>query len=150
MADEPLTGQVGIGHTRWATHGEPTVANAHPHLAGPVMVVHNGIIENFRSLREELAGTGFACTTETDSETIAQLIATNMAAGANPQEAVKQALGRLEGAFAIAVLFEGEQDLLIGARKGSPLVIGVGEDEMFLGSDAVSYTHLTLPTILLV
>ena len=143
LAAEPLTGQVGIGHTRWATHGEPTVGNAHPHMAGPVMVVHNGIIENFRSLREELAGTGFACMTETDSETIAQLIAANMAAGANPQEAVKQALGRLEGAFAIAVLFEGEEDLLIGARKGSPLVIGVGDDEMFLGSDALAVGPFT-------
>lgn len=143
LAAEPLTGQVGIGHTRWATHGEPTVGNAHPHMAGPAMVVHNGIIENFRSLREELAGTGFACTTETDSETIAQLIAANMAAGANPQEAVKQALGRLEGAFAIAVLFEGEEDLLIGARKGSPLVIGVGDDEMFLGSDALAVGPFT-------
>ena len=143
VSTEPLTGHVGIGHTRWATHGEPTVANAHPHLAGPVMVVHNGIIENFRKLREELAGTGFACTTETDSETIAQLIASNMAAGAGPKQAVQQALTRLEGAFAIAVMFEGEEDLLIGARKGSPLVVGVGEGEMFLGSDALAVGPFT-------
>ena len=143
VSTEPLTGHVGIGHTRWATHGEPTVANAHPHLAGPVMVVHNGIIENFRKLREELAGTGFACTTETDSETIAQLIASNMAAGAGPKQAVQQAFTRLEGAFAIAVMFEGEEDLLIGARKGSPLVVGVGEGEMFLGSDALAVGPFT-------
>ncbi|MEO9971910.1 MAG: glutamine--fructose-6-phosphate transaminase (isomerizing) [Hyphomonadaceae bacterium] len=143
VSADPLSGQVGIGHTRWATHGEPTVANAHPHLAGSVMVVHNGIIENFRKLREELAGTGFACTTETDSETIAQLIASNMAAGARPKQAVQQALTRLEGAFAIAVMFEGEEDLLIGARKGSPLVVGVGEGEMFLGSDALAVGPFT-------
>lgn len=143
LSDQPLTGTSGIGHTRWATHGEPTVNNAHPHLAGPVMVVHNGIIENFRALREELAGRGFACTTQTDTETIAQLIAANMADGANPQEAVHKALGKLKGAFAIAVLFEGKDDLLIGARKGSPLVIGLGDGEMFLGSDALAVGPFT-------
>ena len=143
LAAEPLNGQIGIGHTRWATHGEPTVGNAHPHMAGPVMVVHNGIIENFRALREDLATRGFACVTETDSETIAQLIAAEMASGASPQEAVHKALGKLEGAFAIAVMFEGEEDLLIGARKGSPLVIGVGEGDMFLGSDALAVGPFT-------
>ncbi len=143
LAAEPLNGQIGIGHTRWATHGEPTVGNAHPHMAGPVMVVHNGIIENFRALREELAARGFACVTETDSETIAQLIAAEMAGGASPQEAVHKALGKLEGAFAIAVMFEGEEDLLIGARKGSPLVIGVGDGDMFLGSDALAVGPFT-------
>jgi len=143
LVAEPLQGKTGIGHTRWATHGEPTKKNAHPHMAGPVMVVHNGIIENFRTLREELAQAGYACTTETDSETIAQLISSNLATGASPQEAVHQALGKLEGAFAIAVLFEGEEDLLVGARKGSPLVIGVGEGEMFLGSDALAVGPFT-------
>lgn len=143
LAAEPLIGHVGIGHTRWATHGEPTTTNAHPHMAGPVMVVHNGIIENFRALREELAARNFACVTETDSETIAQLIAANMADGAGPQDAVHQALSKLQGAFAIAVMFEGEDDLLIGARKGSPLVIGVGEGEMFLGSDALAVGPFT-------
>ncbi len=143
LAAEPLVGQVGIGHTRWATHGEPTVGNAHPHVAGPVMVVHNGIIENFRTLREELSVRGFPCVTETDSEAIAQLIAANMADGAGPKDAVHQALSKLEGAFAIAVMFEGEDDLLIGARKGSPLVIGIGEGEMFLGSDALAVGPFT-------
>lgn len=143
LSDQPLKGRSGIGHTRWATHGEPTEGNAHPHKAGPVMVVHNGIIENFRSLREELAGTEFACVTETDTETIVQLIAANMAAGASPQTGVQKALDRLEGAFAIAVLFDGEEDLLIGARKGSPLVIGVGEGEVYLGSDALAVGPFT-------
>jgi len=143
LADAPPSGQMGIGHTRWATHGEPTTGNAHPHNAGPVMVVHNGIIENFRALRGELADAGYTCVTETDSETIAQLIAMNMDTGASPQEAVHQALGKLEGAFAIAVMFEGEEDLLIGARKGSPLVIGVGDGEMFLGSDALAVGPFT-------
>lgn len=143
IAADPLQGHIGIGHTRWATHGEPTLNNAHPHNAGPVMVVHNGIIENFRQLREELAGEGHKCATETDSEIIALLIAANMARGAAPEVALHQALGRLKGAFAIAVLFEGEEDLLMGARKGSPLVIGVGDGEMFLGSDALAVGPFT-------
>ena len=139
----PLSGAVGIGHTRWATHGQPTIKNAHPHAAPGVMVVHNGIIENFRELREELAGTEFACQTDTDTETIAQLIAANLAKGATPKSAVSQAMKRLDGAFAIAVLFDGEEDLLIGARKGSPLLIGVGDGEMFLGSDALAVSPFT-------
>lgn len=139
----PLQGKAGIGHTRWATHGEPTVENAHPHAAPGLMVVHNGIIENFRELRAELAAAGFPCVTDTDTETIAQLIAANLAKGAAPRDAVSQALKRLEGAFAIAILFEGQEDLLIGARKGSPLVIGAGEGEMFLGSDALAVGPFT-------
>ena len=143
LATDPISGNTGIGHTRWATHGEPSIKNAHPHKAGPVMVVHNGIIENFRALRDELSQAGYDCQTQTDSETIAQLIAFNMSGGASPQEAVGQALGRLEGAFAVVALFEGEEDLLIGARKGSPLVIGVGDGEMFLGSDALAVGPFT-------
>lgn len=143
LSQKPLKGLSGIGHTRWATHGKPTEVNAHPHSGGSVMIVHNGIIENFRALREELAAAGYECVTETDSEAIAMLISVNMAAGADPKTAVHQALSRLEGAFAIAVLFEGEEDLLIGARKGSPLVIGVGEGEMFLGSDALAVGPFT-------
>ncbi|MEE9380528.1 MAG: glutamine--fructose-6-phosphate transaminase (isomerizing) [Hyphomonadaceae bacterium] len=150
LASSPLEGLIGIGHTRWATHGEPTVTNAHPHISGPVAVVHNGIIENFRALREELETAGRVFKTETDSETIAHLIAANLPAdypGTDPESqakaAVRAALARLEGAFAIAVLFEGADDLLIGARKGSPLVIGIGEGEMFLGSDALAVAPFT-------
>lgn len=143
LRDTPLTGRTGIGHTRWATHGEPTTENAHPHSASGVMVVHNGIIENFRELRKELNEAGFPCVTDTDTETIAQLIAEQLADGASPREAVQRALPRLVGAFAIAVMFEGEEDLLIGARQGSPLVVGVGEGEMFLGSDALAVSPFT-------
>ena len=143
LRDTPLTGRTGIGHTRWATHGEPTTENAHPHSASGVMVVHNGIIENFRELRKELNEAGFPCITDTDTETIAQLIAEQLADGASPREAVQRALPRLVGAFAIAVMFEGEEDLLIGARQGSPLVVGVGEGEMFLGSDALAVSPFT-------
>ena len=143
LAETPLPGTTGIGHTRWATHGAPTTGNAHPHVSGPVALVHNGIIENFRTLRGELEGKGHTFETETDTETVAHLIAANLKTGMDPQAAVKAALGRLDGAFALAMLFEGEQDLMIGARKGSPLVIGVGEDEMFLGSDALAVAPFT-------
>ncbi|MEM6412791.1 MAG: glutamine--fructose-6-phosphate transaminase (isomerizing) [Pseudomonadota bacterium] len=136
-------GTSGIGHTRWATHGEPTITNAHPHTAGPVAIVHNGIIENFRALREELESAGHSFETETDSETIAHLIADRLQVGDSPAKAVEATLSRLEGAFAIAILFEGEDDLMIGARKGSPLAIGVGEGEMFLGSDALALAPFT-------
>ncbi|MEM8636525.1 MAG: glutamine--fructose-6-phosphate transaminase (isomerizing) [Pseudomonadota bacterium] len=136
-------GTSGIGHTRWATHGEPTITNAHPHTAGPVAIVHNGIIENFRALREELESAGHSFETETDSETIAHLIADRLQAGDSPAKAVEATLSRLEGAFAIAILFQGEDDLMIGARKGSPLAIGVGEGEMFLGSDALALAPFT-------
>jgi len=149
LAGQPLDGTAGIGHTRWATHGEPSLDNAHPHQAGPVMVVHNGIIENFRALREELKREGHTFASQTDSETIAHLISANLKTGATPQKAVSEALKRLEGAFAIAVLFENEENLMIGARKGSPLVIGLGEQEVFLGSDALAVGPFTNKVIYL-
>ena len=143
IAADPLPGTQGIGHTRWATHGSPTIGNAHPHVSGPVAVVHNGIIENFRELRQELEERGHRFETETDTETIAHLIAANIADGMGEVEAVKAGLGRLEGAFALAFLFEGKPDLMVGARKGSPLAVGVGEGEMFLGSDALAVAPFT-------
>ena len=143
-----LPGLVGIGHTRWATHGEPTVENAHPHASEKVAVVHNGIIENFRGLREQLSAKGHVFNTETDTETIVHLITDFLDQGLTPREAAKAALGELEGAFALAIIFDGEDDLLIGARRGSPLVLGYGTDEnkgkeMYLGSDAIALSHLT-------
>lgn len=143
LVHNPLPGKAGIGHTRWATHGAPSVTNAHPHQAGPVAVVHNGIIENFRELREELAANGLKFVTETDTETIALLAQFYMAAGHSPIEAARLTLGRLHGAFALAFLFDGEEDLLIAARKGSPLAIGHGDGEMFVGSDAIALAPLT-------
>ena len=139
----PLQGPQGIGHTRWATHGSPTVANAHPHVSGKVAVVHNGIIENFRDLRQMLEGKGHKFDTQTDTETIAHLIAANMSEGMGEVDAVKAALAKLEGAFALAILFEDNPDMLVGARKGSPLAIGVGDDEMYLGSDALAVAPFT-------
>jgi glucosamine--fructose-6-phosphate aminotransferase (isomerizing) len=143
VAAEPALGSTGIGHTRWATHGAPTVENAHPHAAGPVHVVHNGIIENYRDLRRELAERGIACRTETDTEVVAQMVAYRMGQGESPFDAVSAVLARLEGAFALVFLFEGEPDLLIAARHGSPLAIGWGEDEMFVGSDALALSPMT-------
>ena len=143
LVHEPLAGKAGIGHTRWATHGAPTVTNAHPHRAGKVAVVHNGIIENFRELRAELAREGFDFVTETDTETVALLTHHYMQKGADPVAAAKQALSRLEGAFALAFLFDGEDDLIIAARKGSPLAIGYGTGEMFVGSDAIALSPMT-------
>jgi glutamine---fructose-6-phosphate transaminase (isomerizing) len=139
----PLVGSAGIGHTRWATHGAPTQTNAHPHGSTGVLVVHNGIIENFADLRRELSASDHEFVTETDTETIAHLISDALKDGASPKDAVARALPRLEGAFAIAALFEGEDDLMIGARKGSPLVIGVGDGEHFLGSDALAVAPFT-------
>ena len=138
-----LKGPQGIGHTRWATHGSPTVGNAHPHVSGRVSVVHNGIIENFRDLRQELEGKGHTFETQTDTETIAHLIASNINDGMSEVDAVKAGLSKLEGAFALAFLFEGRPDILIGARKGSPLAIGVGDGEMYLGSDALAVAPFT-------
>ena len=143
LVHDPLRGKAGIGHTRWATHGAPTVANAHPHQAGAVAVVHNGIIENFRELREELAKTGAEFATETDTETIALLTELHMKQGLGPAEAVFKTLDRLNGAFALAFLFKGEDDLIVAARKGSPLAIGHGDGEMFVGSDAIALSPLT-------
>src|SRR5215472_10071888 len=143
LSQEPLSGMIGIGHTRWATHGRPNEANAHPHAADRVAVVHNGIIENFRELREELEGNGAAFATETDTEVIAHLVNDGLRKGSSPVDAVKAALPRLRGAFALAFLFDGEDDLLIGARRGSPLAVGYGEGEMFVGSDAIALAPFT-------
>lgn len=143
LAEDPLTGHTGIGHTRWATHGAPTERNAHPHVAGGVSVVHNGIIENFRQLRDELGAKGSQFATETDTEVIAHLIAQEMADGATPKDAVAKTLGRLEGAFALAIIFAGEDDLMIGARQGSPLAVGFGKGQMYLGSDAIALAPFT-------
>jgi glucosamine--fructose-6-phosphate aminotransferase (isomerizing) len=143
LAQEPLSGRIGIGHTRWATHGRPNEVNAHPHAADRVAVVHNGIIENFRELRHELTANGANFATETDSEVIAHLVNAELEHGRSPREAVAAALPRLRGAFALAFLFEGEDNLLIGARQGSPLAVGYGQGEMYLGSDAIALAPFT-------
>ncbi len=143
LVHDPLAGTSGIGHTRWATHGAPTVLNAHPHTSGPVAVVHNGIIENFRALREELAAKGQKFVTQTDTETVTLLAHQYMIEGADPVEAARLTIGRLHGAFALAFLFDGEQDLMIAARKGSPLAIGHGDGEMYVGSDAIALAPMT-------
>src|SRR3954463_5611639 len=143
LMSEPLAGHAGIGHTRWATHGKPNEVNAHPHATDKVAVVHNGIIENFRELREELQAKGHKFSTETDTEVVAHLVTDEMNNSRSPQDAVAAALPRLRGAFALAFLFEGEEDLLIGARKGSPLAIGYGKGEMYLGSDAIALAPFT-------
>ncbi len=140
---EPLTGTIGIGHTRWATHGRPTENNAHPHATEKLAVVHNGIIENFSELRRELEKQGAKFSTDTDTEVIAHLVTVAMKRGASPIEAVKAALPRLRGAFALAFLFAGEENLLIGARQGSPLAIGFGDGSMYVGSDAIALAPFT-------
>ncbi|MFD1332113.1 glutamine--fructose-6-phosphate transaminase (isomerizing) [Methylopila musalis] len=139
----PLGGAIGIGHTRWATHGAPTEANAHPHATDRVAVVHNGIIENFRELRGELEAGGAVFQSQTDTEVVAHLVSRALEAGASPRDAISQALSRLKGAFALAFIFAGEDDLIIGARRGSPLAIGHGEGENFLGSDAIALAPFT-------
>jgi glucosamine--fructose-6-phosphate aminotransferase (isomerizing) len=143
LSSEPLTGTVGIGHTRWATHGKPTELNAHPHATERVAVVHNGIIENFRELREALGKNGAKFGSETDTEVIVHLVTQEMNNGKSPVQAVEAALGQLRGAFALAFLFAGEEDLMIGARKGSPLAVGHGNGEMYLGSDAIALAPFT-------
>ena len=143
LVHEPLPGKSGIGHTRWATHGAPTESNAHPHRSGPVAVVHNGIIENFRDLRSELKEKGVAFESETDTETVALLAHQYLLEGKNHIEAAFATVDRLEGAFALAFLFDGEDDLIVAARKGPPLAIGYGEEEMFIGSDAIALAPLT-------
>jgi glutamine---fructose-6-phosphate transaminase (isomerizing) len=140
---EPLVGRIGIGHTRWATHGRANEENAHPHAVDGVAVVHNGIIENHRELRNELALDGAHFTTDTDTEVIAHLVNQQLKRGREPVDAVRAALPRLEGAFALAFLFEGYENLIIGARKGSPLAVGYGRGEMYLGSDAIALAPLT-------
>ncbi|SEU01094.1 glutamine--fructose-6-phosphate transaminase (isomerizing) [Paracoccus homiensis] len=143
LVHEPLRGHAGIGHTRWATHGAATEDNAHPHRYGRVAVVHNGIIENFRELRQELIGLGIQPQSQTDTETVALWTGYHLDQGYSPIEAARATLARLHGAFALAFLFEGEADLMIAARKGSPLAIGHGEGEMFIGSDAVALAPFT-------
>jgi len=143
LAHEPTHGVIGIGHTRWATHGLPTETNAHPIATDRVAVVHNGIIENFQALRHELTGLGYTFRTDTDTEAVAILTTHFLAQGLAPQDAVAKTLARLDGAFALVFLFAGEHDLLIGARRGSPLAIGYGDGEMYLGSDALALAPLT-------
>ncbi len=140
---DPAAGTIGIAHTRWATHGAPTSANAHPHATDHVAIVHNGIIENFKELRAELAADGRTFESETDSEVVAHLVSREIEKGASPEDAVRTVLPRLRGAFALAITFRDHPDLLIGARLGSPLVVGHGDDEMFLGSDALALAPLT-------
>ncbi len=143
LDDNPLAGQTGIGHTRWATHGAPSERNAHPQFAGRVAVVHNGIIENFAELKRELAAAGHVFGSDTDSEVVAHLIDVELNAGLDPVAALKAALERIEGAYALGVLIRGEDALVMGARRGSPLVVGYGEGEMFIGSDALAVGPFT-------
>jgi len=143
LVHDPLPGKAGIGHTRWATHGAATTVNAHPHRSGPVAVVHNGIIENFRELRAELAAKGLTQESDTDTETVVLLTRAYMDEGLDPRAAAAATLARLEGAFALCFLFDGEDDLMVAARKGSPLAIGHGDGEMFVGSDAIALAPLT-------
>jgi len=146
---EPLFGPIGIGHTRWASHGAPTVGNAHPVAAGSVAVVHNGIIENFLELKRELENKGRKFETETDTEVVAQLLAVEIKNGESPKNAVNAVLPRLQGAFGLVMLFDGNTEVLIGARKGSPLAVGRGDGEMYLGSDAIALAALTNQVIFL-
>ncbi|QYC09504.1 glutamine--fructose-6-phosphate transaminase (isomerizing) [Brevundimonas nasdae] len=143
LAEEPLKATIGIGHTRWATHGAPTTVNAHPHKAGRVTLVHNGIIENFAELKAELAAEGHVFESQTDTEVIAHLLDAALKTGRKPMEAFKATLDRLTGAYALAVLIDGEDGLILGARRGSPLVVGWGEGEMYLGSDALAVGPFT-------
>ncbi|MGI9405626.1 MAG: glutamine--fructose-6-phosphate transaminase (isomerizing), partial [Hyphomicrobiaceae bacterium] len=143
LKEAPLVGRIGIGHTRWATHGPPTERNAHPHMTEDVSVVHNGIIENFRELKEDLTASGVTFSTDTDTEVVAHLITRERNGGASPVDAVQKALSKLEGAFALAIVFSGEDNLMIGARNGPPLAVGHGSGEMYLGSDAVALAPFT-------
>lgn len=143
VAADPLAGNTGIGHTRWATHGAPTEANAHPHATARVAVVHNGIIENFAELRAELTADGYTFTSQTDTETVAVLITELMDRGLEPVAACQAAMKRVRGAFALAIVFAGYPDLLVGLRRGSPMAVGFGDGEMFLGSDAMALAPLT-------
>lgn len=143
LKSDDAAGNIGIAHTRWATHGAPTTSNAHPHATGEVALVHNGIIENFRSLREELSARGRSFESETDTEVVAHLVSEQVEAGKSPEEAVQAILPQLRGAFALAIAFRSQPDLLIGARLGSPLVVGYGDGETYLGSDALALAPLT-------
>lgn len=143
LAENPLPGNVGIGHTRWATHGEPTEANAHPHATDKVAIVHNGIIENFKSLKESLLADGVVFEGETDTEVVARLLTRELNSGASPKDAFQATLGQLEGAFALCVMIAGEENMMFGAREGSPLVVGLGAGENYLGSDAMALAGLS-------
>ncbi|MBR9901727.1 MAG: glutamine--fructose-6-phosphate transaminase (isomerizing) [Rhodospirillales bacterium] len=143
LADEPLAGDVGIGHTRWATHGVPTENNAHPHTDGKVAVVHNGIIENFQEIKAELSAKGRVFATDTDTEVVVHLVSDFLDQGKSPRDAVAATLHRIEGAFALVIMIAGEHDVIFGARRGTPLAVGLGEGEMYLGSDAMALSHLT-------
>ena len=138
LENDPLPGSIGIGHTRWATHGVPNEVNAHPHATDKVAVVHNGIIENFQVLRDELVAAGYKLASETDTEVVAHLITKFLDDGLLPEEATTAALKQLEGAFALGIIFAGEHDLMIAASQGSPLAVGFGDGEMFIGSDAMA------------
>src|SRR3954451_22474511 len=142
LAQRALDGTTGIGHTRWATHGAPTESNAHPHGTSRVSIVHNGIIENHAELRAELEAAGQEFSTETDTETVAQLVDFNLRQGMGPVEAAGAALRRLEGAYALAMIFIGHPELIVGAQHGAPPAVGFGEDEMFVGSDALGWAPL--------
>ncbi|WNJ99935.1 glutamine--fructose-6-phosphate transaminase (isomerizing) [Thalassospiraceae bacterium LMO-JJ14] len=143
LQESPLEGTTGIGHTRWATHGVPNVQNAHPHATDRVAVVHNGIIENFRELRQEVAAAGCTLASETDTEIIAHLVTLGLKAGLSPKDAVFETLKKLQGAYALGFIFSGEHNLMAAARHGSPLALGFGEHEMYLGSDALALAPLT-------
>ena len=143
LVHNPLAGKAGIGHTRWATHGQPNVNNAHPHKTQRVAVVHNGIIENFRELREELAAKGIGYETDTDTETVALITQSYLDDGLTPRESAEKAINRLEGTYALCFLFDAEDDLMVAARKGSPLALGHGDGENFVGSDAIALAPMT-------
>jgi glucosamine--fructose-6-phosphate aminotransferase (isomerizing) len=143
LEKQPLTGTIGIGHTRWATHGRPSENNAHPHATDKVAIVHNGIIENFQELRDELSALGKKFTTDTDTETVAHLLTHYLEHGHSPEQAMERAMGRLHGAFSLAILFADRPDIIVGARRGSPLAVGYGDGEMFLGSDAMALAPFT-------
>ncbi len=143
LKKEPLAGNIGIGHTRWATHGGPTEKNAHPHATDRVAVVHNGIIENYAALKEELLEHQCRFQSDTDTEVIAHLVTHNLKQGMGPQEAADAAINRLEGAYALAIMFTDNDNLMIGARQGTPLAVGYGDNEMYLGSDSYALAGLT-------
>jgi glucosamine--fructose-6-phosphate aminotransferase (isomerizing) len=143
LEKQPLAGTIGIGHTRWATHGRPSEKNAHPHATDKVAIVHNGIIENFQELRDELTQLGKKFTTDTDTETVAHLLTHYLEHGHSPEQAMERAMGRLHGAFSLAILFADRPDIIVGARRGSPLAVGYGDGEMFLGSDAMALAPFT-------
>jgi glucosamine--fructose-6-phosphate aminotransferase (isomerizing) len=143
LEKQPLTGTIGIGHTRWATHGRPSEKNAHPHATDKVAIVHNGIIENFQELRDELIQLGKKFSTDTDTEVVAHLLTHYLEHGHSPEQAMERAMGRLHGAFSLAILFADRPDIIVGARRGSPLAVGYGDGEMFLGSDAMALAPFT-------